>query len=68
MSKPLHEMKTAHMWFLSCLRSEHWLEWLSCVSHRRFGLGTVMVSSDLMDRLERRDSMVRKCVKGVNCG
>jgi hypothetical protein len=25
-----------------------------------------MVSSDLMDRFERRSSMVRKCVKGVN--
>jgi len=28
----------------------------------------VMVSSDLIDRFERRGSMVRKCVKGVNCG
>jgi hypothetical protein len=68
MSKPLPEMKTTHMWFLSCLRSQCWLEWVSYISHRRFGLGTVMVSSDLMDRFERRGSMVRKCVKGVNCG
>jgi hypothetical protein len=67
-SKSLAEMKTARMWFISCLRSQYWLEWVSCVSHRRFGLGTVMVSSDLIYRFGRRGSMVRKCVKGVNCG
>ena len=53
---------------LSYLRSQCWLEWVSCVSHRRFGLGTVVISSDLMDRFERRGSMVRRCLKGLNCG
>jgi hypothetical protein len=35
---------------------------------QNFGVGTVMISSGLMDRFERRGSHVRECVKAANCG
>jgi len=40
---------------------------IMCISQTVW-TGTVMVYSDLINRFERRGSLVRKCVKELNCG